>query len=473
MHPVNIPQELVNDESVLLVEWMIPDGGEVKAGQAVALIETSKATAEIEAPRAGFLRRAAQQGTEVRVGAVCCYIADTATASLPSAAAPAAAAKPAPSRVPAPAAPARPPAAPAPAAAPAAPPVPVASADSPAPIESGPRFSSRARELLERHGLDKALFQGKGLIRESDVMAVLNFRAQAVAAAPSPSPSPEVTRPAPTAIVPASGVPVRTQDLSRMKRTEGKYLSNGFRHTLASVITVSCPTSGLKAAAASQPELGGNSTALLVFEAARLLRKYPVFNAYHQDGRVNFYEQVNVGVAVDAGQGLKVPVIMQADRKGMVEIAREVENLLLAYVSDTIPVAALAAGTFTITDLSGEGVFAFHPLINQGQSAILGVGAEYFPPGSRTGFFNLILAFDHQLTEGRTAAKFLQELRDRLLSYERTLRSGTADDGDPVCSRCARPLSVLSAGQEPLLEQVLPGGSRTPICRSCLLNTAS
>ena len=60
----------------------------------------------------------------------------------------------------------------------------------------------------------------------------------------------------------------------------------------------------------------------------------------------------------------------------------EIENFVLSYLDDTLPVQALADGTFTVTDLSGEDVYSFVPLINQGQAAILGIGAEYFPPGS-------------------------------------------------------------------------------------------
>ena len=81
---------------------------------------------------------------------------------------------------------------------------------------------------------------------------------------------------------------------------------------------------------------------------------------------------------------------------------------LLAYTSGEITLEAASGGTFTVTDLSGEGVFSFQPLINQRQSAILGVGAEFLAPGGSEGFYQLILTFDHRLTEGRAAAQFLK-----------------------------------------------------------------
>ena len=106
------------------------------------------------------------------------------------------------------------------------------------------------------------------------------------------------------------------------------------------------------------------------------------------------------------------------DSTALQRIAREIQDLLLAYTNGEITLDAASGGTFTVTDLSGEGVLSFQPLINQRQSAILGVGAEFLAPGNSEGFYQLILAFDHRLSEGRAAAHFLRDLRDRLSSYE-------------------------------------------------------
>jgi pyruvate/2-oxoglutarate dehydrogenase complex dihydrolipoamide acyltransferase (E2) component len=197
-----------------------------------------------------------------------------------------------------------------------------------------------------------------------------------------------------------------------------------------------------------------------------LLRKYPVFNAFYDDGKVQYYEAVNIGIAMDAERGLKVPVLTNADHRSIAEIRMEVENFVLSYLDDTLPVQALADGTFTVTDLSGEDVHSFVPLINQGQAAILGIGAEYFQPGHVDGFFNLMLAFDHRLTEGRTAAAFLKDLRDRLSSYERALRRS---DEEPQCTRCLRTRSELAELNVPLLLGIQQAGETAPICGNCIL----
>ncbi len=398
IHPVRIPHEQVNDQSVLLVEWMAADGAEVKAGQPIAIIETSKSTAEIEAPAAGFLRHGAAVNSELPVGVVFCHITATANAALPDAA-------PAP----------RP-----------AEPAPQPAAAQPAAAAGETTFSKKALDLIAQHGLARELFAGRGLVREADVQALLAQKSGRAPAAPPPAApvsaapdlprraAPETAAPGPIA---ATGVPVRIEELPRLKRVEIKYLASGSAFTLASVVTVPCPVAGLRAAVDQSPALGGNAAPVIVYEAARLLKKYPVFNAYYAQGRAHYYEQVNVGFAVDGGQGLKVPVIAQADTKGLPDIGREMQDRLLDYVNDELPLAALAGGTFTITDLSSEGVVSFHPLINQGQSAILGIGADYATAEATGRACNLILAFDHQLTEGRTAARFLCELRDRVATY--------------------------------------------------------
>jgi pyruvate/2-oxoglutarate dehydrogenase complex dihydrolipoamide acyltransferase (E2) component len=267
------------------------------------------------------------------------------------------------------------------------------------------------------------------------------------------------------------GVPVRAERLPRRKRTEVSYLASGYHNTLASVIAVIVPTRGLRAAAEQYAPHRVTTTAILLFEVARLLRKYPFFNGFYANESLNIYEEINIGFAIDAGHGLKVPVIRHADTKGLQEIVDDMQEKMVDYLNDTLPVNALLGGTFTITDLSAEGVFIFHPLINQGQSAILGVGGEFFPPGSREGMFTLILAFDHQVSEGRQAAKFLNELGARLHAYEQVLgdQPGSRKATEiPRCSRCVTPLTKLQERNHCLVQIVQLDGTPDYICSICL-----
>jgi 2-oxoglutarate dehydrogenase E2 component (dihydrolipoamide succinyltransferase) len=320
------------------------------------------------------------------------------------------------------------------------------------------RFSPQARELIEQLGLDERSFLGHGLVRSSDVRTAVE---------PKPTTTPASAL-APQPVLAAAGVVTRSERLTRAKRVEAKSLKAGAVATLPSVVTIACPTRGFRAAVTQQAAVGGNTTAVILAETARLLRKYPVFNAYHEDGTAYYYDSMNIGFAIDAGRGLKVPVIRDADRKEIAAIAAEMHELMVAYLDDRLMVESLAGGTFTVTDLSGEDVAAFHPLISRGQAAILGICAEVSLPGAAAGAFNLVLAFDHQLSEGRVAARFLGELRARLAQYEAMfLRSGAMPGEEPRCSRCQAGYHELAANGHALVQSVQADGSLRLLCKLC------
>jgi pyruvate/2-oxoglutarate dehydrogenase complex dihydrolipoamide acyltransferase (E2) component len=215
--------------------------------------------------------------------------------------------------------------------------------------------------------------------------------------------------------------------------------------------------------------MGGSITALLVYEVARLLRRYPILNAFCDVDSACLYEHVNVGVAVDSGQNLRVPVIHRADAKGLDAIAQDVQEKLLAYVEDRLTPEQVTGGTFTIADLSGEGVFLNHPLLNQDQSAILGVGSGRV--WDDVDILNFTLAYDHRLTEGVTAMGFLRDLEHRLIGHYEALRQITGDasaGSEPACQRCFRGVAELERRNHFLVQTVGRDGHTSPICSSCL-----
>jgi len=443
---VRVPQLNVNDEQVKIVSWLIACGDRVERGQALVEVETGKSTGEIEAPEAGFVQFAHRPDDEVAIGDVLCTIrpvpssADTS----PPAAESSRDSKSSDNSL----------------AAHSASPVETAAstlvADSETPAVA--RFSARARARLEAQGIDPARFPGSGLVRERDVVRALSGDKGASPAAPQKPPG-----------EPANKVPVHSEPLSRQKLTEIRVLASSYSSVLASSVTVACPTTGFRRAAAQEASLRGNATALIVFEAARLLRQYPVFNGYYHEQHAWYYDRVNIGFAVDAGKGLKVLVVHDADVKTAGAIADEMHELVAQYLEDRLPLTALAGGTFTITDLSGEGVATFAPLINEGQSAILGVGAERLLPQHEAGDYNLILTFDHRLSEGRTAARFLNALRERLSAHEAALRPAqrTRGGGQEIlcCSRCLRTANELRRLDGSLVRGAVSGEY---LCNLCL-----
>lgn len=413
-----VPRENVNDEFALLVSWLVAHGGRVVRGEPIVQIETSKATLELEAPADGFLQCAVQAGDEVNIGATIGQIIAT----------------PAASDCPPPPSPSH---------------APVTESAS----NGQTRISIKAKKLIHQLGLDESIFKGRGLIRSRDIEAPDKLVVSTPTAARIPS-----------GPVAATGVSTRVEPLSRAKRTEANYLRSGLESTLASVVTVSCPTRGFREAS------GGNATAIILFEAARLLAKYPEFNAYHSAGNIHYYDEINIGFAVDLGRNLKVPIIRNADRKGLTAITDEMRDLTVACMNNNLHVESLSGGTFTLSDLSGEGVTFFHPLINRGQSAILGVCAAVLPKHNGWGTFNLILAFDHQLSEGRTAAQFLKDLVKRIECHESSFRR--LDELAPLeqsrCSRCTRSHSELTNNRNLLLQAVDADGTTKLLCSLCV-----
>ena len=471
---VTIPQETVNDESVRILSWKIPSGSKVEKDQQLCEIETSKAVMDIEAPEAGTVVYTAKAGDEVPVGSTICQIVQEGMA------APApvdAVAEPAPVETESKAAPASEPA-PAPA------PTVAASAKASLPTDTAvdaviddadlppARLTPLAAKLAEEFGFAKESFARGSLIRRDDVLRRAGKLPVEAPAKPA-TPAPAAAKAAPAEQVenaPVAGVGVTWTDLPRRKTFEARILSQGQARTVQSQVTTSVRTPRLRA---RLERLGLSSLglgALTIFETARLLRKYPEFNAIHDRGRIGIYADVNIGWAIDSGapanQGLMVPVVPQADQKTPAEIVEIMQRHVDSYVENKLATSDFLGGTFTLSDLSGDGISHFNPLISQGQAAILGVGGELDGAGNETLY--LTLAFDHQLAEGRKAAQFVRELAERLEAHaalEPAPVQPAPAQGEPYCSLCQRDREALKAIRGILVKSEIPAGY---VCSVCL-----
>jgi pyruvate/2-oxoglutarate dehydrogenase complex dihydrolipoamide acyltransferase (E2) component len=308
-----------------------------------------------------------------------------------------------------------------------------------------------ALKMMETHGLTAADFSGKSAVRKQDVIEFLN-----PPAAPGRPAAPAAARAAAAKIT----QPYKEIVLSKMKRREGSSLAAGVGNAIQSAVSVNCVTQGLRRI------LGTRASAAIIYEVSRLLRKYPALNSTYRDGTMLQFLQVNPGYAMDDGRGLKVAVFQECDTLSLQQISNRLNDLTVAYIEDKLTPAQIANATFTISDLSGMGVSSFYPLISENQGAILGVGAEQFLPGDTHGFFNLTLSFDHQLSDGRTAALFLNDLKSRLLSYEGAI-DGIHIEGirqDMSCSQCGRTAQQLAEADQNLLLSALPKGYLCTYC---------
>jgi len=150
------------------------------------------------------------------------------------------------------------------------------------------------------------------------------------------------------------------------------------------------------------------------------LREHPRANAAYRDGAFELYERVNIGIAVAAHDSLVVPTVFDADRKSLLEIAREARTLAERVRSREITPAELSGGTFTVSNLGMYGVAGFDAIINPPQAAILAVGElrevpvvrdGQVVPGSR---MSIALTCDHRILYGAPAAEFLGRVRQLL-----------------------------------------------------------
>jgi 2-oxoglutarate dehydrogenase E2 component (dihydrolipoamide succinyltransferase) len=345
-----------NDEHAVLVKWHVVSGAHVAADQLIATMETTKATFDVNAPREGYAFFHEVERTMIAVGAQIAWISDTA----------------------------EPPAVRAPTVAPAAAAVSIG-ADS--------RITRKAAKLMQQHGLTAADFPGVERVEADAVEAKVRLRASGGARAGSPP----VAHP--------EGMEPLEQSSSKL--LEIARLGEVYRTAIPSTVAVTLDSSLVA------KRLAGGSVSLLelaIFDAARVLADFPDLNGWFANGRAWRYPDVSIGFAINLGRALRVPVVRDAAQRTQLEISRNVRDLALRYMRNELTVDDVSGGTFTVTDLSSHGVVSFIPVLNDRQSAILGICADR-PGGTHR---ELVMTFDHRMADGMRAASFLAALRARL-----------------------------------------------------------
>jgi pyruvate dehydrogenase E2 component (dihydrolipoamide acetyltransferase) len=417
---VVLPRQGWTMEVGSIVEWLKRDGDEVRAGEVLFTLQSDKAVNEIEALDSGILRippDSPAPGVEVPIGTLLAYIvrpgepapfeAAPAPASAPQAAAPAppppdtrhATAEegvpPGPSSDGTPGTPSaeRHP--------PALAPSPTAAA---APRRAELAISPRARRVAAELGVQWAELRGSGRtgrIVEQDV------RAAAAAA--------QTARAAPAA-APTGGV----------RRLIARRMAESTRTTAPVTLTTEADATELvrlreqARADAEQSAPVPTYNDLFVRIVALALVEHPDLNASWSDEGVVRHEAVHVGLAVETERGLVVPVVRDAQRRSVHEIARESARLIGRARAGTAGPDELSGGTFTITNLGQYEIDAFTPIVNLPECAILGIGriaARAVVLDEATGRIGarkmvaLSLTFDHRIVDGAPAARFLQRVK--------------------------------------------------------------
>jgi len=447
MIEVKVP-DIGDFKDIPVIEVLVKPGDAVKPEDPLVTLESDKATMDVPAPVAGIVKEIRlKPGDKVSEGSLVLLLeaATGAAAAAPATAVPAAsapAAAPAATSVPsAPAAPA-PAAAPksealAPAAPPAAsPPIATAAVDDVAFVaaHASPSVRKFAREL----GVDLAQVKGSGpnaRILQEDVQGYVKAALGGGGATASGS----VTGGGSLNLLPWPTVdfakfgPIESVPLSRIKKISGANLARNWvmiPHVTQFDDADITDLEALRITLNKENEKAGVKVTMLAFlikAAVAALRKFPDFNASLDGDNLVRKQYFNIGFAADTPNGLVVPVLKDADKKGVLAIAREMTELSAKAREGKLGAADMQGGCFSISSLGGIGGTAFTPIINAPEVAILGVSKSAMKPVWDGKAFAprlvlpLSLSYDHRVIDGASAARFITYYSGLLADLRRAL----------------------------------------------------
>lgn len=439
--PVEVRVPDIGDfKDVAVIEMLVKVGDTIKVEQSLFTVESDKASMEIPSPAAGVLKELKVKiGDTVNIGDLVAVLEGTATAAAPAAApSPVAAAAPAPAPV----------AAAAPAAAAAATPA-AATASVPAhqpgtPTAGLPHASPSVRKFARELGvpIDEVKGTGpKGRITQDDVAA---FTKQVMAGAVQTKAQ---AAKAPAAASGGSGVgldllpwpkvdftkfgPVERKDLSRIKKISGANLHRNWvviphvtNHDDADITDLEA----FRVQFNKENEKSGVKVTMLAFmikAAVAALKKFPEFNSSLDGDQLVLKNYFHIGFAADTPNGLVVPVIRDADKKGIVQISQEMGDLAKKARDGKLGPADMTGGCFSISSLGGIGGRYFTPIINAPEVAIMGVCKSSLEPkwdGKQFAprlMLPLSLSWDHRVIDGAAAARFNVYFASLLADFRR------------------------------------------------------
>ncbi len=437
---VKVP-DIGDFKDIPVIEIFVKAGDTVKAEDSLISLESDKATMDVPAPAAGVVKDLKLKlGDKVSEGTLILTLdaAETGEARAAAPAAPPAAApSPAPS-APGPAA-AAPAAAPVtPAAAPAAAATPAAAIDNEA--FKGAHASPSVRKFARELGVDLSKVKGTGpsaRILQEDVQnfvkAAMSGGGVAGAAGGGISGG-GLLNLLPWPVVDfAKFGPVEARPLSRIKKISGANLARNWvmiPHVTQFDEADITDLEAFRVQMNKENEKAGVKITMLAFmikASVAALRKFPDFNASLDGDNLVLKKYFHIGFAADTPNGLVVPVIRNADQKGVMQIAKEMGELSAKAREGKLGPAEMQGGCFSISSLGGIGGTAFTPIINAPEVAILGVSKSATKPVWTGKDFAprllvpLSLSYDHRVIDGASAARFTAYLAGLLADMRRVV----------------------------------------------------
>ncbi|MEO7887049.1 MAG: dihydrolipoyllysine-residue acetyltransferase, partial [Polaromonas sp.] len=436
---VRVP-DIGDFKDVSVIEVLVKPGDTIKVEQSLITVESDKASMEIPSSAAGVLKELkVKMGDIVNIGDLLAILEGSVAAG----------ASPAPAPAPAAAAPAASAAALAPAPAPA-PATASAPASQPAhdpttaPQGNLPHASPSVRKFARELGVPLAEVKGsgpKGRITQDDIQVFTksvmdgSVRTQAQAAkAPASSgggagldllPWPKVDF--------TKFGPVERKDMSRIKKISGANLLRNYvmiphvtNHDDADITELEA----FRVSTNKENEKAGLKVTMLAFlikASVAALKKFPEFNASLDGDQLVYKQYYHIGFAADTPNGLVVPVLRDADKKGVLQISQEMGELAKKARDGKLTPAEMQGASFTISSLGGIGGRYFTPIINAPEVAILGVSKSQMEPVWDGKAFQprlmlpMSLAWDHRVIDGAGAARFNAYLGQILADFRRVL----------------------------------------------------
>ena len=415
MLPIKVPPLGESILEATVSRWLKKEGDVVAAGDTLVDLETDKITVEVPALKPGVLaKRAKNEGDVVHVDDVLGELDETAVPVGVGAA-----------QAAGPVAKAAPPATATPVA--AAPPVAARTPPSATSGESGTTKSSpAARRIAEERGIDIAAVAGTGrggVVSKPDVLAAPTATERAPVAARASTSAPGIPSRGGNGAAPGERE-TREKMSTRRKRIAENLLQS--QHATAHLTTFNeVDMSALNALRDKykekvEKEHGVKLTFMPFFvrAACQALKQFPTINAQVDGDTIVYKHYVNMGIAVASEQGLVVPNIKDADRKGTIDLSREIAEVAKRARDGKLTMDDLTGGTFTITNGGVFGSLISTPIINYPQVAILGLHKTQDRPVAIDGqvairpMMYVALSYDHRIVEGQQAVLFLVRMKE-------------------------------------------------------------
>jgi pyruvate dehydrogenase E2 component (dihydrolipoamide acetyltransferase) len=424
---VKVP-DIGDFKNIPVIEIMVGPGDTIKQDDPLISLESDKAAMEVPSPAAGTVREVKVQiGDKVSEGSLILVMDAEGAVAEPHAAPQAGSTGNAELAFPPP--PVIPPAAvntPAPA------PAPLNTLPDFGGVNASPSVRRLAREL--EVDLSKIIGSGdKGRITKDDVKAFLTKGAPAQTGAVSGGMGiPEVP-----AVDFSKFGEIEVKPLARIKKISGPHLHRSWLNVPHVTHNDEADITEIEA---FRKELDNEGKAaktpyrvsllpFLIKASIKVLKQYPAFNSSltpEKDALV-YKKYYNIGIAVDTPDGLVVPVIKEADRKGIIELSKELGDLSTKARDGKLSAAEMTGASFTISSLGGIGGTAFTPIVNAPEVAILGVVRSKMAPVWDGSDFKprlmlpLCLSYDHRVVDGAAAARFMRALASSLEDIRRMM----------------------------------------------------